>query len=242
MGARRSWVVLGGCLVVAAVVVAVVVVLRDPVDRVVLLGDSIAEETAPYLEQDVKGLDVVEHVYGGTAPCDWSVDELKVGDGDLVVVSFTGNSLTPCMSDGKGGYLQGDALVAKYEDDLTALVDGIGKLGAGVLLVGQPERGPNAPGIDDVRGINDVYRTLAEGDGVSFVDAGAAVETDDGAFAPDLPCLPDEQECGPSGRNAVRNPDGVHLCPKTHEAGPCPVYSSGAFRFAEAIADAIESR
>jgi lysophospholipase L1-like esterase len=166
---------------------------------------------------------------------------VAAGDGDLVVVSFTGNSLTPCMSDGAGGHLRGDALVAKYEADLGALVEGIRKLGAEVLLVGQPERGPNADGIEEVRGINTVYEALAEEDGVALVDAGAAVETDDGAFTADLPCLPEEQECGPSGRNVVRNPDGVHLCPERDQV-QCPVYSSGAFRFAGAIADAIKSR
>jgi hypothetical protein len=240
MGERGVWAVAGGCVVVVAIVVAVFV-RRDPVDRVVLVGDSIAEEAAPYLEQDIDGIDVVEHAYRATAPCDWSLDEVAAGDGDLVVLSFTGNSATPCMSDGAGGHLHGDALVAKYEDDLGALVEGIGTRGAEVLLVGQPERGPNADGIEEVRGINAIYETLAEEDGVSFVDAGAAVETDDGAFTAKLPCVPGERECGPSGRNTVRNPDGLHLCPQT-VPGQCPVYSSGAFRFAGAIADAIESR
>jgi len=73
---------------------------------------------------------------------------------------------------------------------------------------------------------------------VAFVDAGAAVETPDGSFAATLPCLPGEAECGPDGTNPVRNDDGVHLCPGA--SGPCPVYSSGAFRFASAIAAAIQ--
>jgi hypothetical protein len=234
------WWLGGGCVVIALAFVAYFV-LRDPVDRVVLLGDSIAVEAAPYLEDDVDGLDVIEHVYGGTAPCDWSVDDLGVGRGDLVVVSFTGNSRTPCMSDGAGGHLEGDAVAAKYQDDLGTLVDGIRQTGAQVLLIGQPERGPNATIIEGVGGINAVYRALADEEGVSFVDAGAAVETEDGAYAADLPCLDGEQECGPSGRNAVRNADGVHLCPQEH-FGECPVYSSGAFRFAGAIAEAIKSR
>jgi hypothetical protein len=193
------------------------------------------------MEEAVDGLEVVEHVYGGTAPCDWALDEVAAGKGDLVVMSFTGNSVTPCMSDGAGGYLQDEALVAKYAEDLEALVDGFRDVGAEVLLVGQPERGPNAAGVEDVRPLNELYESLAEQDGVSFVDAGAAVETEDGGFARDLPCLPDEQECGPSGRNAVRSSDGVHLCPQLHQ-GACPVYASGAFRFADAIADAIEER
>jgi hypothetical protein len=241
MAGHRIGVVLGGCVLLLAFMEVAAHAGRDPVDRVVLVGDSIALEASPYFEERVDGLDLVEHLLIGTAPCDWPIDGLGVEEGDLVVVSFTGNSRTPCMSDGAGGQLQGDAVAAKYEDDVRSLVDGIRVRGADVLLVGQPERGPGTTSIGPVAGINAVYRTLAEEDGVSFVDAGAALETEDGAYAGDLPCLPSEKECGPSGRNVVRNPDGVHLCPQSH-FGPCPVYASGAFRFADAIVAAIESR
>ena len=234
---RRALLV--GGLVVVAVVVALVVALLGRPDRVVLVGDSIAVETAPYLDGAIDE-ELDRHVFGGTAPCDWPLDEVGAKDGDLVVVSFTGNSFTTCMADPAGGHLQGDALVAKYAKDLDAMVKGLRAAGAEVLLVGQPERGPGAGGVEEVRGINAIYERLAEQDGVSLVDAGAALETEQGAYAAELPCAPDEPECGPSGRNAVRNPDGVHLCPSTSR-GTCDVYSSGAFRFAGAIADAIDT-
>jgi len=36
--------------------------------------------------------------------------------------------------------------------------------------------------------------------------------------------------------NRVRNPDGIHFCPVIHPGGTdCPVYSSGAFRFAGSL-------
>ena len=222
-------------------VAVVVVVRRPPPDAVVLLGDSIAEEAAPYLEDEVDGAPVVDRHHGGTAPCDWSADDIPAGQGDLVVVSFSGNSLTDCMSDGAGGFLQGAALVDRYARDLRALVDGIRDRGAQVILVGQPARRPDADGAGNVPRLNHLYEALAEGEGVSYVDAGAALETDDGAFAADLPCLPDEPQCAPSGRNPVRHPDGVHLCPVPSEGG-CSVHSSGALRFARAIADAIAWR
>jgi hypothetical protein len=239
--APRALVVIG--VVMVAVAVAVFVITRrNPPDTVVLVGDSIAEETAPYLEDALDGPKLVPRVFGGTAPCDWSLDDVHAHKGDLIVISFTGNSATPCMAAPGGGYLQGDALVAKYAKDVGALVEGLRGEGAEVLLVGQPERGPGANGAEDVHGINDAYKALADQDGVSFVDAGAAVETDDGAFAANLPCLDGERECGPDGRNPVRNIDGVHLCPKTPGGRQCKVYSSGAFRFAGAIADEISSR
>lgn len=214
-------------------------------DEVVLLGDSIAEETAPYLRELVRPKTLLDREFGGTAPCDWLDKDLFAKRGRTVVVSFTGNSLTPCMRGSSGDQLRGQALVDKYRSDLTALVTEIRRAGAEVLLVGQPERGPaasdGASGRIAVSGLNDIYEDLATNEGVSFVDAGATVETADGAFTTTLPCAPGEAQCGPDGRNAVRSEDGVHLCP-VRSPSPCAVYASGAFRFARAIAAAIIAR
>jgi hypothetical protein len=236
---RRTWLALSGIAVLALLAVVAVRSQRD--EQVVLLGDSIAQEAAPYLAPMLEDVDLVERFFGGTAPCDWSPAEVPVSEGGLVVISFTGNSQTPCMADGGGGQLEGEAVVDEYATDLGSLVDALRARGAEVLLVGQPARGPVAGDAEVVDGLNDVYRRLAEDDGVSYVDAGAALETQDGRFTLDLPCLPEEQACGPDGRNGVRHADGVHLC---HVPGrsPCPEYSSGAFRFAAAIAAAIETR
>jgi hypothetical protein len=207
--------------------------------RIALVGDSIAQEAAPYLKDIVGEDEVIERHFGGTAPCDWlDLDPQEVAT-EVIVVSFTGNSHTPCMTDASGEPLRGDALVRRYRTDLAALVDRFRATGARVLLVGQPARGPAAGGQEEVDGINEAYQALAEADGVSYVDAGAALETDDGRFALTMACRPGERECGPDGRNVVRTDDGVHLCPGEALA-PCPVYSSGAHRFARAIADAID--
>lgn len=219
-------------------------ILGGPSTEVVLLGDSIAQETAPYLRPRLGDTKMLERFFGGTAPCDWLGRDLHADRHRIVVVSFTGNSLTPCMAGGEDGHLHGQALVDKYRTDLTALVAEIQAKGSQVVLVGQPPRGPAASngtvGDLEVAGINAIYTELAGTSGVSFVDAGAALEAPDGTFAANLPCRPDEDECGPAGRNAVRSDDGVHLCPVVGPA-PCPVYSSGAFRFADAIADAVEA-
>jgi hypothetical protein len=69
---------------------------------------------------------------------------------------------------------------------------------------------------------------------VSFVDAGRAVETPDGQFTDRLPCTPYDTDCAADGTTVVRG-DGVHFCPIVGE-NPCSVWSSGAFRFALAIA------
>jgi hypothetical protein len=151
------------------------------------------------------------------------------------------------MADGQGGHLAGQVLVDRYRADLTALVDRVRADGARVLLVSQPARGPDrtASGPADpdremeLAGINRAYAQLAGAPGVALVDAGAAVEGPRGAFAATLPCLPEEEVCGPGGRNTVRSDDGVHFCPGSGTL-PCPTYSSGAFRFARAIALALQ--
>jgi hypothetical protein len=215
---------------------------RPPVTEVMLLGDSLAQEAAPYLQRHLREVPLVERHFGGTAPCDWLDDDLQPSPGGVVVISFSGNSMTPCMDDGAGGFLHGEALVDKYRLDLSRLIAKVRSPTTEVMLVGQPERSPAATVAVDaemVAGINAVLSQLAGDDGVSFVDAGASVESRDGEFAATLPCLPGEAECDPSGSNVVRNDDGVHLCRGT-APDPCAEYSSGAYRFARAIADALE--
>lgn len=145
------------------------------------------------------------------------------------------------MSDNAGGHLSGAAVVDKYRTDVTTLVNAAVSVHARVLLVGQPVHADPTPGNDIVAGLNTVYSGLDQGTNVKFVNAGAAVEDPDGSFATFLPCLPGETECGPFGSNIVRNDDGLHFCPGSPPPGPCPVYSSGAFRFANAIATAVSN-
>lgn len=207
---------------------------------VVLVGDSLAQQAAPYLQPLLGDRAFVPQFFGGTAPCDWVGKDLAVTADSVVVVSFIGNSSTPCMANGLGGFLHGTALVERYRTDLTALVAQARAGGARVLLVGQPQRA----GIDEVQveidGVNSIYLSLVDGAAVSFVDAGAAVEDAFGAFTRTLPCLPGEAACGPDGNNTVRSDDGVHFCPGANPT-PCDVYSSGAFRFASAIARVINT-
>jgi hypothetical protein len=110
---------------------------------------------------------------------------------------------------------------------------------ARVLLVGQPVHvDPHDP-FNTVRALNAIYTAMATRPDVTYVNAGATVENPDGTFAHALPCLANETKCGPSRTNVVRNNDGVHFCPGAPERGICAQYSSGAFRFASAIAHAI---
>ncbi len=207
-----------------------------------LIGDSLAEQTAPYLASVLPGRTLVPKFLGGTAPCDWLSNAMQITADTLVVISFSGNSISPCMADGAGGFLVGQALIDKYRADVTVLIDNARSVGAEVLLVGQPIRGEPLPVDNVVEGLNATYADLADTDGVALIDAGAAVENPDGSFAHTLPCLEGEAQCDPSGSNVVRSDDGLHLCPGIPPAGPCEGYASGAFRFATAIAEAIKAR
>ena len=101
--------------------------------------------------------------------------------------------------------------------------------------------------------IRDRYAAIASADArhVTYVDAGAAVEAPGHAYTDTLPCLAHEQCSGPMvngiATNVVRSADGVHFCP-TEEGndagviGGCPVYSSGAYRYAKAMADPLAPR
>ena len=206
---------------------------------VVFIGDSLAEQAGQYLGPLLGARPLVPKFLGGTAPCDWLGNAMQITAATVVVISFSGNSISPCMADGAGGFLVGQALIDKYRADITALVDNARSVNAQVLLVGQPIRGEPLPADDVIGALNAAYNGLANADGVAFVDAGAAVENPDGTFAHALPCLVGEAQCDASGSNVVRSDDGLHFCPGIPPSGPCVGYASGAFRFAKAIADAI---
>jgi hypothetical protein len=207
------------------------------ITRVVLVGDSLAQEVAPFVQYLTAPKVLVPKFWGGTAACDWGSVDLQANRGTVVVISFTGNSLTPCMADGAGGFMRHEALVEQYRYDIGQLIDRSRRAGARVLLVGQPVRAPEFDADLEVAGINAAYSDYARlMSYVSYVDAGAAVEAPDGTFADRLPCTELDAECGEDGLTVVRG-DGVHFCPVLDQ-NPCPVWSGGAFRFGLAIASA----
>ena len=179
-----------------------------PPRRVLYVGDSMAWATAGELQDRLPGTQVDALVFGGTAPCDWARG--AVADHpqpvDAVVFSFIGNNMTECA-----GHATGDALLAQYRDDLTAICEQAAP--ARCVAVGQPALGP---AVDRNLGPGDqptsMYRHEAAAGRWEFVDAGAAVETAVGGFDA-----------------ALRDGDGVHF----NEAG--------AERFAAAIADYLLS-
>ena len=207
--------------------------------RVVLVGDSLALEAAPHLPALLPGQAFEHHTFGGTAPCDWLAADIAYTDDSVVLFSFLGNASSACMAP-SGQMASGDEILQRYRTDVAALMERATSAGAMVVLLGQPSVSPdNVDGNSLVVALNELYTEFALAPGVSFVDAGAALENEDGTFAERLPCRADEPECGADGSIVVRSEDGVHFCPGTY-VSPCPTYSSGAVRFAEAIAVAAQ--
>jgi hypothetical protein len=83
----------------------------------------------------------------------------------------------------------------------------------------------------------------SRGGGVHYLDAGSSVAPGD-TYTRTLPCLDFETSAFgcEDGRIPVRAPDGNHFCPPGADAtltATCPVWSSGAYRFASAMAQPI---
>jgi hypothetical protein len=220
---------------------------------VILYGDSLAWEAKDAFVQAFAGhpeAQIITRTFGGTAICDW-LDQMRDDAANLapgaVVLEFSGNNLTPCMEDVDGRGLTGDAYWARYRADAQAAIDTFAPHNTRVYLAGAPISYDQEASGDFHGGlVNAMYEQLAgERVGVVYVDAGAAV-LDHGRWTATLPCVPGEPCTGGTDRagravNLVRAPDGGHFCPAAEEAklgivGACPVWSSGAFRYANAMA------
>jgi hypothetical protein len=185
---------------------------------------------------------VSNNTFGGTATCDW-LSKMAAAAADhpaAAVFVFSGNAFTPCMD---GVTLRSPQYYDLYATDTEQAIGIFRAVGAHVFLVGTPIDQSSVAGWDR---LDDIYRQLAEANplAVTYVDAGAAVESPSGAFTWALPCLSIEPSCGANGTDVVRSPDGIHFCPDGTPStrgvtGACDEYSPGAFRFALAIVSAM---
>jgi hypothetical protein len=214
-------------------------------EQVDLFGDSLGYQAEPYLEMffaQSHDYTVSNHTYGGTATCDWLSRMVAAADErpQAALLVFSGNALTPCMEAVTPRSPQYYDLYTTYTKQAIGIFRAAG---VHVFLVGTPVDESSIAGWDR---LNDMYRQLARANPltVTYVDAGASVETPTGGFTWGLPCISIEPSCGHDGTNVVRSPDGNHFCPDGTPAtlgvtGPCEEYSSGAFRFALAMMNAV---
>ena len=201
--------------------------------RVVLTGDSITDQVAPYLEWILSRTATIEHRHlWGTATCDWfsenrgdlGLEYLESWQPHLYIVDHGGNGITPCMADAAGLPLTGEAYTAKYLADTEYVVELALRTGSRVLLVDQPvSRG------DYRSGTGEIYRSMPvrhpEGL-VRFFSTWPAL-TPGGQFVQSAPCEATEPGCV-DGRGELREPPpNVHL------------EALGAWRYAVAIVDEL---
>jgi hypothetical protein len=210
-----------------------------------LFGDSLGYQAEPYLDMFFAGAGrytVSNNTYGGTATCDWlsKMATAATEHPHAAILVFSGNAFTPCMD---GVSLRSPRYYDLYTTDTERAIRIFRAVGAHVFLVGTPIDETSVAGWDH---LDDIYRELARANrlAVTYVDAGAAVESPRGGFTRQLPCMSIEPSCSADGTNVVRSPDGIHFCPDGTPStrgvtGPCDEYSPGAFRFALAIVSAI---
>lgn len=217
----------------------------DGRSQVDLFGDSLGYQAEPYLDTFFSwthNFTVSNYTYGGTATCDW-LSKMAVAAAErplAALLVFSGNAFTPCMDGVAPRSPQYYDLYTTYTKQAIAVFSAVG---THVFLVGTPVDETSVAGWDH---LDDIYRRLAQPRPftVTFVDAGASVETVTGGFTWALPCMSFEPSCGPGGTNVVRSPDGSHFCPNGTSArrgvtAPCDEYSPGAFRFALAMVSAV---
>ena len=201
--------------------------------RVVLAGDSITDQVAPYLQWILSEAATIEHRHlWGTALCDWFADSrgdlglehLEPWEPHLYIVDHGGNGMTSCMADAAGLPLTGEAYMAKYLADTEYVVELASRTGSRVLLVDQPvSRG-------DLRsGTGEIYRSMPvrhPGGLVRFFSIWPAI-TPNGQFVQSAPCEVYEPGCV-DGQGELREPPpNVHL------------EALGAWRYAVAIVDEL---
>ena len=214
-------------------------------EQVDLFGDSLGYQAEPYLNEffaQTGGYRMSNYTYGGTATCDW-LSRMAAAAAErpqVVLLVFSGNAFTPCMD---GVTLRSPQYFSLYTTYTKQAISIFSAVSAHVFLVGTPIDESSAAGWDR---LDDMYQELAHENPltVSYVDAGASVETATSGFTWMLPCMSIEVTCDHDGANVVRSPDGIHFCPDGTPAnggvtGPCDEYSSGAFRFALAMVNAV---
>lgn len=241
---------------------------------VLVFGDSLVWEAEEYLSAFLAvDHDVRVFAVGGTAICDYAADVVRRSaelHPRMVVLAFSGNSLTTCMLPPPGTPNDQRWIVTKYQWDLDGIVGPLGRMGVSMTLVGAPPRlervgdpvvrpttwtvGAVPSNMVSVEtNVNSVYestaaRARARGFDVGYVDGGRGLKSPSGGWTKVLPCsVIDPGSACETGLVSVRAVDLVHFCPEVMVATEgvvqrCPVYSGGAVRYALAIDAYVRAR
>ena len=143
-----------------------------PVKPIVLVfGDSLTHESVDYIKfLTGNEYDVRVTAKGGTALCDYGdsiVNDARNLRPKLVVLAFSGNALTPCMS----GYNTHSQIAQKYESDANWVAGNLSGIGVPIAFVTPP------PGLRRASGVNATSTTdgLSDALAVTGVDTGLGI-------------------------------------------------------------------
>ncbi|HEX7094901.1 MAG TPA: hypothetical protein VF183_03400 [Acidimicrobiales bacterium] len=213
---------------------------------VLFVGDSLSVESAPHLHAilEERGTTLRHVGFGGTATCD-HLDGIRDSAAhdrpDVVVLLFTGNALTPCITGRAGathdlveheptGTIDVASYAAAYRADTIEAIEAF-PADTIVVIVGVPltRQGPS----ETRDALEAVYREIAATrDNVHELSLDRML-TPGHEYHDTLPCTLIEP-CTPGEEVPVRARDGGHLC------APDPTFCYGGFRVATMIADAID--
>ena len=217
---------------------------------ILVYGDSLVFEATPFAEQLLRDVGHAEYRVvgrGGSATCDFQqrfeLDAARLRP-TVVVLAFSGNYLSPCMRTTSGELVDHDERLRRYADATVQAIITF-RPGSPQIWLGTAP----IPKWADEAGDRAVFELAAmwhemaaQNPRVHVAESGAAVMHYGRHYAPSLPCLSSEPCQGgvdtwgrPS--NFVRNQvDGTHFCPAPYDPlARCPVYASGAMRFAGAL-------
>jgi hypothetical protein len=217
---------------------------------VAVYGDSLSWQASGYLAHDFSGATVLTttHVKPGTSLCDWLPDIAALTPADapnVAILEFVGNASACDQS-----VTAPAALAAAYKADLQTAVSSLLADGVHWIVI---DEGPivmctKHPYCYAQFELHAAFKAVAATSGSAVVYASAAdrgVETLGGQFTWTLPCLAVEHKvgrCAMGKAETVRQPDGIHFCPVKSggvKMTPCPLYASGAYRFALGFAKII---
>lgn len=193
----------------------------DPEVRVLLVGDSIMNETGPYVEEALESLPDVGNVEienagvngsGMLTPgvFDWQAragELIEEFDPDVVAVLFVGNYADENLWIVNGQEVAGytDEFFDAWSAETDAMMETLTSGGAEVYLVHPPPL-PIPEGERRVTELRDINAAVASNwPGTALIDGTEALSDDEGRFADELPVPPDGEV------ETVREADGVHL-------------------------------
>lgn len=228
-----------------------------PLARVALVGDSLSVESQGNFNLAITGNHRAELrtlTWGGTAICDW-VPAIRSMVGSwhpqVMAFQFTGNNITACTHDPKTGRpFTGQTLLDNYVYYMSMTINYLQQNRVpDVWLEGLPPFKAPASQFGSLRNpLDAAWAKLAASykQGVHYYPAGQVLEwhwaNTSNTYTDFMPCMyfePCPASTAPFVR--VRSPDGVHFCPVL-TSGPCPVWSSGAFRYGMSMATPIAAQ